>query len=189
MNDILTALAEQARGVAADVEENTVAKADKRSAAAQLLSGVVDAVRPALRAMSSRIVIARVSSGAGKTERTLDEPGVYLASLHAPVPLTPGPQVMAGTWQGTDLFLTRDGSFAMLSYDGVHEAGGVSQWEAAIVELRVEDVVEMFPLAVTLDAIARALTAQVGSNLGRRTKQIEEQAERLRALASLTRSL
>lgn len=176
---ILTELAVQARGVAVASDAHISALADKRTASAELLTAVVEAVRPALRAVSSRIIIARVTSGAGMTDTTLDEPGLYLAST-GPAPATPGK---------ADLFLCREGSFVLLGYDDEVEVGGVKRWKAAVVELGVHDVIEMFPLAVVMDAIARALAAQASSNTPRRTKQIEDQAARLRALVTLVRSL
>lgn len=175
----LAQLHAQARGVADVTATADVAAADKKAASVELLDAVVEAVRPALRALASRIVIARAVSGAGTTEKTLDEPGLYLAST-GPAPATPGK---------ADLFLCREGSFVMLGYDDEVDVGGVRQWKAAVVELASRDVIDMFPIAVVLDAIARALAAQANGNAVKRTQKIQEQAARLRALVTLVRSI
>lgn len=184
----LSQLQHQAVGVATAVAANEEAMADKKTASVELLDAVVEAVRPALRAMSSRIVTSRVTSGAGTTETALDEPGLYLTCIGPPRD-RPGPYATAGSWQGTDLFLCREGSFVMLSYDGELDRAGVSKWAAAVVELATRDIVDMFPLPVVLDAIARAMSAQANGNTTKRTEQIRNQADRLRALVTLVRSL
>lgn len=183
----LSQLNAQARGIGAAKDASDAAHADKTTASTELLAAVVEAIRPALRAMSSRIVVKRTMTKEGKTEDFLGEPGVYLASL-GPKP-GPGPTPTAGSWQGTDVFLCREGSFAMLSYDGDYDRDGVSKWEAAVVELVARDVVDMFPLPVVLDAITRAMAEQAGPGTARRTQKIQEQAERLRALTKLVNSL
>lgn len=176
----LAQLNAQARGIADVTAAADAAIADKKTASVELLDQVVDAVRPALRALSSRITIARSTSSTGTTtDKTLDEPGLYLAST-GPAPATPGK---------ADLFLCREGSFVLLGYDDEVEVGGVRRWQAAVVELASRDVVDMFPLPVVLDAIARAMAEQVNGNSARRTKQIVDQAARLRALVTLVRSL
>jgi hypothetical protein len=178
-NWILSQLKHQARGVADATDANAAAAADKKTVSVELLDAVVEAVRPALRALASRIVIARAVSGAGTTEKTLDEPGLFLAST-GPAPATPGK---------ADLFLCREGSFVLLGYDEAVDVGGVRQWKAAVVELATRDVVDMFPLAVVLDSIARALVEQAKSNTTKRTQEMVNQAARLRALVTLVRSI
>lgn len=186
---ILGQLQHQAVGIAATVDANAQAAVDKKTASVELLDAVVEAIRPALRALASRIVIERVESSAGKTEKTLDEPGIYVSSVGVPILDRPGPRPAAGRWQGTDLFLCREGSFVMLSYDGEVDRAGVSKWGAAVVELTTRDVVDMFNLTVVMDAIARAMAEQAGGNTGKRTEQMRAQATRLRALVTLVRSI
>lgn len=188
MERTLNQLSAQAIGVAAAVDANAQALVDKKNASVELLDAVVNAVRPALRAMSSRIVTSRITSPAGTTETALDEPGLYLTCL-PPMRDRPGPYITAGAWQGTDVFLCREGSFVMLSYDGEANRDGVSKWAGAVVELASRDVVDMFPLPVVMDAIARAMATQANGNTTRRTEQIRNQADRLRALVTLVRSL
>lgn len=190
---IVTELGVQARGIAQQHNAYEAALADKKAASTDMLAAVVDAIKPALRALSSKIITARVMSrSGGRTEKDgIGVPGLYLASIGPDV--GPGPKTHAGSWQGTDLFVLTDGSFVLLSYEGTH-AEDVSEWSAAAVPLTARDVIDMFPIDIILDRIAKAMVEQAGSprtvmvGKEKRIKEIVEQAGRIRALITLVRS-
>lgn len=191
MNHRILEIAAKADIVATQHVDYESARADKLAAEAQLLYAAVDAVKPALRACSGRIVTARVISGAGRTEKAaIGVPGLFLVS-HGP-DQGPGPKMRApaGAWEGRDLFLLEDGSFVLVVYEGAQDTeSGISEWGSDLVQLSAPDVVGAFPLASILDALARALDAQVNGGRVKRTQEILARAARLRSLATLVGSL
>lgn len=185
----LAILADKAVSVADQHLENEAARVQRTDASAELLNAAVAAVKPALRALSSRIVTARVMSRAGRTDKdAIGVPGIFVASPG--VEQGPGPRLRSDGWFGQDLYLMQDGAWVLLVYDGVDSTAvsGVSEWSSDMVPLSAGDVVEMLPVDVVLDALSRALDKQLEGNRPRRTQEMLDRAARLRALATLVRT-
>lgn len=184
-------LALRAQVVAQEHEEHEAARADRFAAEGDLLAAATSAVLPALRALSSRIVTARVVSKAGRTDTgAIGVPGVFIGPADTVARQLAGPVCRAGAWSGRDLFLLQDGTWVVLVYDGVDATmqDGVSEWGSDMVQLTPHEVVEMIPVDVVLDALARALDQQLAGSKARRTAETEARTQRIRALVTLVRS-
>lgn len=159
---------------------------------AALLEDVIAAIRPALRAISSRVGASLTESRAGTTSEPFPWRGCYLAGSgpeRVKPTLSSGDQLRA-RYGGKRLMLRADGVLVELSYDGPWSTvpGEVSSWKASEQTVPSTSVVARYDLEAILGELAKVLEAQSDGNAAKRAQQLAEQAERLRSLRTLLRS-
>lgn len=182
-------LAALAATVAGQHGELEAAVEEKRAAEAELLGKVVEAARPALRALSSRILRSERTwwpdSVSTATEKDYhEERGVR---LHGEGPSRDYPRANRGSVEGADLVLLDDGTFARLDW-----SGSWSKWqgegeteESALTRLSPRDVVESWDVALLASRLHERLEAHATGNAAKRTAAAREKAEKLRAVSQL----
>jgi len=173
-------------------------EAEQQATAAEL-QRVLDTVRPALRAVCSRVQVGYaahhqgdVNYDQGASRQYLAERGLYL-DTDDPGPGQENPRANGGRYLGTDLFLLGDGRLAWLTYSGSWSRwqGSSSSWDADVEYVPAEmAAVEMAaqnrgPRAIA--AIRAALAAQADGTKPKATTAALARAERLTALATLAR--
>ncbi len=190
----LQRMSEMAVTIGAEHDDYEAAIAEDRDARMKLLAEVVEAVRPALRALGSRLKVREVAEASNENAM------VVLHKEHAIGPLSRGlllsegppgpskmpPRALAGAYSGIEQYLTEAGEFASLAYEGRFSEAGYS-WEA---KLRVEH-----PSAIVADggleraicAIGSALQRQLGARLDR-TREFSRLALRVEALTTLLKT-
>ena len=164
-------LADLAARVAAQHREQSDAIADERQAAAGVLAQIVDAVRPALKALSSRLLKEERTwwpdNAAPTTDKTYHaERGVILAGDG---PERDHPRANQGAIVGEALALLEDGTFARLDWSGnwSNWQGATSTEQSALTTMSALDVVGDYDLDAIAEALADRLDAQLA---GRATK-------------------
>jgi len=187
--DILTTLERLAPVVEAQHGALTEAIEEEATAEAALLARVVDLVRPALRALSSRLLASeRVfwpDSVSTATEKSYhEERGVILAGTG---PERDYPRANDGAIEGTDLVLLADGTFARLDWSGswTRWQGRTSEETSTLTRLSLADVVETWDVDEIAATLSERLEAQLAGRSGKTTASARERAERLRAVARL----
>ncbi len=182
-------LAGLARAVAGQHGALQSAIEDERGAEAQLLEKTVDAVRPALRALSSRLKASertfwpdRVSTATEKSYHA--ERGIL---VDGDGPTQDHPRANEGSISGQDLVLLDDGTFAVLDWSGSWSRwqGAPSSMQSALTPITARDVVENYDAENIAQNLVDRLEAQVNGKATKTTAAARERAERLRAVASL----
>lgn len=189
LREQLTTLAELAPRVAAQHEEHQAALAALAAEEAALLDRVVEIVRPALRALSSRPLVGqrtcwpdRVSTATADTRA--DWRGVRLAGDG---PDEDHPRANDGAYEGTDLYLRPDGTWSRLRYSGTWSRwqGATSEWEAEVEVLATAQVVRTYEVADLVRALLAACERQLAGNATARTAAARQRAAKLAALVAL----
>ncbi len=189
MNDTISTLDTLSRTVAEQHGALQTAIADEREAEAQLLEKIVDAVRPALKALSSRIrATERVfwpDSVSTATEET------WHAERAVPI-LVSGPQhdhprADEGAIVGRDLVLLTDGTFARLDWSGnwTRWQGRTSAEESTLTRISTLDVVQTWNVEDVATKLRVLLEAQVNGKAPKTAQAARDRAEKLRAVAQL----
>jgi len=176
--------------IATAADQQAAAFAAKREAEAALLAKVVESIKPALRAMSSRIQsshwICGNNSGLNIVEREthLDERGLLVIDGWKRHKDTSGNR---GELDGERLYLLSDGTWATLTREGTWSAwqGEPDRWEAELDRIEPVDVVQSYKLEDVVRSIAASLAAQRKADRAASTKRALDRAERMTALATL----
>mgnify|MGYP001240549871 CR=1 FL=1 len=162
---------------------------DERDAEKELLEKLVEAVRPALKALSSRLKSMETTfwptSVEIATEKTYHpERGVILDGNG---PFRDHPRANDGRIGGTDLVLLDDGTFARLDWTGTWTRwqGRTSEETSTLTRLSLADVVETWDVDEIAATLSERLEAQLAGRSGKTTASARERAERLRAVARL----
>ena len=185
--DILPELRAKAMAVAGSRTAYDAAFTNDRSARAEFLAGVIEAVRPALRAICSRVLVGSTTSPAGTTTDPAGFRGLFLTA-EGPFKKTVGDN-QRGRFEGKSLVLRDDGSLCELVYQGPWSEvrGEITKWVAEVVPRSASDVGEDWDVDDVTEWIADALRAQAKSAMPSRAKAMNEQAERLWAAVRLIR--
>ena len=190
--DNLKRIRATAERVATENADLDAAGAEAREASAQMLACVVDAHRPALRALGSIVGASGTTSGSGTTVEPFSWRGVWVAGE--------GPTLIAreavgdgcarGRHGGSRLILDTAGTFAELTYEGPwsNVPGEVSSWTAGVGLLHVSVVAERYNVTAIIDRLATALVAQANGLSTGRAVLLRDKAGRLQALTKLIRS-
>lgn len=184
--------------VAQAAEESNAAHAEQQQAEIALLAQVVELVKPALRAISSRPLTCSDWTGLDGDEKPRTEratwAGVCLTGRPGPVQRgarsASGRDNTRGAWGGTDLFLRPDGTFVTLAYIGTWSnwQDARSPWHSKFAPKTVQTVIteDWAPsLAEIVNVLASKLTAEVNGKRSEATRAARERAAKLRALAAL----
>jgi hypothetical protein len=190
----LSELGTMAATVASQHAEYEAAVAAEEEADAALLTALVETVRPALRALSSRPQAYYhcwwVSNVKTDTEtRRAEWRGVYMRAVSdSPSgPEKDHPSANSGQWVGGDLFLREDGTWVRLVYSGTWSKwqGAADKWEAEEEALTALEVAQEYKVADIVESVRAALQAQLDGAKSARTKAARERAARVAALAAL----
>jgi hypothetical protein len=181
-----------AEAVGAQTAALDVAGLDASMASAELLAAVLDALRPALRAICSPVAVYSTTTGAGTTTEPSGWRGLYLAG--------DGPQIVGrhqlddgavrGRYGGERLMLRDDGQLVVLRYEGPwsNVYRETSSWTATAAVVDAGAAAGRYDVPGILDALAQALAAQARGGAPARAAKLREKAERLQALVILVRS-
>lgn len=191
----LRGLAAQAKAIGDRRTEVDAAWAEDRAARADLLSAVVDAIRPALRSCGSRIAYNYTKSREGATHKHMEVAGIYVGSATNKTKAQPGPEYTVrgegrGRFIGSDLFLLVDGTWLELTYAGPWSEvpSEINHWRGERRSLGAVDVIGEYDVAMVMDALAAALAKEATGARAARKTTLTERAGRMRALATLVRS-
>jgi hypothetical protein len=162
----------QLRSTAAAVGAQTtaldIAGTDAAMAKGELLDAVIDAIRPALRAICSRVVT-------GNTVRA----GICMADWAS----------WRGVWisgkDKTGLYLTANGDFVVLRYKDMQVTCG---WAAEEINIDATQAAADYGLPSILESLDDALDSQATGAAPTRAASLRNTAERLRALCKLVQS-
>lgn len=188
---ILRELGEQARVVGKQDDERRAAIRADRDSKAELLDAVVKALRPALRALATRVQLDI------EDVRRADRLGLLIGTKKTKASYAAGPVIRPisgdpnrGRYGGEDLFLMEDGSFFEVTYDGPWSkvAGEKSGWQGIGVTIGTAEVVAGYDVANVLDEIQAALATQAAGGAARATERAWASAERIHAIALLVRA-
>ena len=186
----LKALSEKAEIVAAGAQERTAAIKAEQAAEAELLSATIERIKPALRAISSRITKRHATTGGRNgcnpvNEHSYhEERGLLLIDNTKRIRDVTGNR---GTYAGASLYLLSDGRLAVVECSG-HWSHWQGEWDEEVMELRVvtaEEAMCEWELSGCIEAISKALDAQVTGNSAKVAQAAKARAEKLRSLASL----
>lgn len=162
---------------------------DERDAEKELLEKLVDTVRPALKALSSRLKSMETTfwptSVEIATEKTYHpERGVILDGNG---PFRDHPRANDGRIGGTDLVLLDDGTFARLDWTGTWTRwqGRTSEETSTLTRLDLDAVVETWDVDEIAATLSERLEAQLAGRATKTTASARERAEKLRAVAAL----
>ena len=176
--------------VAKDHEAFTAALATQNEAEAALLGRIIETVKPALRALASRIKKYDFSTsgrnGCNPVSRCeyFDERGVMLVDDFERGKDATGNE---GTYGGSRLYLLDNGTLAYVSREGTWSCwqGAADTYTATLAIVPTVRAVEMYELTDMVEALNTKLEEQAKGSKGKRTKAATERAAKLAALASL----
>ena len=178
-----------ARSVAEQHSTMEAAFAEERAAEERLLGQLVDAVRPALKALSSRLKASETTfwptSAEIATEKTYHpERGVRLDGNG---PERDHPRANDGGIGGTDLVLLDDGTFVRLDWTGTWTRwqGRTSEETSTLTRITLRDVVETWDVDVIAATLSERLEAQATGRASKTTASARQRTEKLRAVAAL----
>jgi hypothetical protein len=177
------------RSVAEQYATMQTAIEEERAAEADLLAQIVEAVRPALRALSSRLKASertwwpdRVCTATERTDHP--ERGVVVAGDG---PERDHPRANDGSVTGQDLVLLDDGTFALRDWSGSWSnwQGATSSQESTLTRISLRDVVESYDAENIAADLAYRLQAQLGGKATKTTAAARVRAEKLRSVSTL----
>lgn len=198
INKAVETIAKIASSVADRHEALAVAIAREKTAKIQLVERVIEIAKPALRALSSRILKSCVTRW--HDNAYTDDTKTYYEVRGLCLYDTDGgpteachrahPRADSGGYEGWTLYLLSDGRLAEASYDGHW-----SKWQGATSELEVklhiyESVTDCFVdghdyIDNIVPPLAEALTQQAQGKMSERTKAAEERTAKLDAVVKL----
>jgi hypothetical protein len=191
---IVNDLAEQARRVGRQQEDYDAAWDGERRAQAEVLDGVVTAMKPALRAICGKIPIKGKSSARGSGTEAATFKGVLVSAE----PTGQGPRVVPiagdrhrGRFAGTDLFLNDQGVLVELVYEGSwsNVEGEESHWEAKWCPMTSRHVITEYSVEKIIDRLTTVLLESAKGAAPMRTAMLLTRAETLRNVAGLLKAV
>ena len=189
MDDTVARIDTLARLVAEQHATMETAFDEERAAEEELLEKLVETVRPALKALSSRLKATETTFWPTSTETATEktchpERGVI---LDGDGPFRDHPRANDGKIGGTDLALLDDGTFARLDWTGTWTRwqGRTSEETSTLTRITLRDVVETWDVDELAAALAERLEAQLAGRATKTTASARERAERLRSVTLL----
>jgi hypothetical protein len=187
MNGNADKIKELAPQVAQEHEQYEAALADERRVHASLLAAIREMVRPALRALGSRVTAGGTRSPAGLTTDPAAFRGVHLAGTGLlPAVLLPDKR---GEFTGYDLFLSVDGIFEELHYFGAWSGvkGEVTTWRSRSSQLTPKQVAAEYDVGHVLEQLRHRLKEQVQGEKPEHTRMIRARLDRVNQLIAAAR--
>jgi hypothetical protein len=189
-SEILASLATTAATVATEHQEYQTALATQNQAEAALLGRIIETVKPALRALGSRILkLDRSTSGRNgcnpvEEKDYFDERGVCLVDAFNRQKDTTGNE---GSFGGSRLYLLTDGRLAEVDRTGTWSQwqGAWSGYEATLTIVDAATAQRHYELTDMIEGLNTKLAEQLKGAKPVRTKAAKARAEKLAAVASL----
>jgi len=194
--DDLARIAERAASVAAEAAEANAAREQLEAAQAALLDRVIASVRPALRAIGTRPLVAcHVAhhadvnhNGGVRTEERFPFRCVCISDGE-PGPMEDTPRANEGAYHGEDLFVREDGALIGFTYSGSWSRWQGSSWGWTAEITQYPTPAEAIAAGWrNVDAYVKNLAAAVAKAEGSRKNAIaanRARAEQLTAIVSL----
>lgn len=178
-------------------QEATARVAEQQELAAQvaLVTRILEILRPAVRALGTRPVLARIDTGA-TSETRASWRGICLTGVPGPLETVSGqhrawPDTNTnGAYHGEDLFLTEDGRLVELQYTGTWDRrDGSGNWSSVECACSVEKFCLLWRRAdpERLLQTILALIDKTGDRHVKATEVANRHAEKFRALAALVK--
>ena len=192
---MLRELGDQAKRVARERSAYDGAWEEARRARVELLAAIVDAVRPALPALGSGLALRWSSHGVDAASAKAPFRAVLVGQMQKgpslPCRFALASDSRRGRYGGTALYLTDEGVFVDLEYDGAWSdvPGEVSKWEAKWCPMTADDVVAEYDVADVLDRLTTALVQQAHGATPMRTANLLTRAKQLQALTKMLRGM
>jgi hypothetical protein len=177
--------------VAAASTEAQEARAAQDAAEVLLLETLVERVRPALKALSSRITTSERVYWASKNRPMLGSETTKSEHRGCRVvgdgPSKDYPSENRGAWEDHDLYLLTDGRWLELEYGGHWSQwqGEESKWIAKERIMTTAEVVDEYDSDTIVGAVVTALQKQADGNLPERSARMRDRAEKVRAVTTL----
>ena len=186
-------VAAQAQMVASNAEDLAGAISTERDAEAAVLAAVIEAVRPALRALSSRIVAMSYETGGrngcNPVSRTTyhDERGLVLVDDYERARDESGNR---GDLTGRRLYLLTDGRLAYVAREGSFSQwqGEADHWESTLRIVTPRAAMNREKLDEVVGVIRAALDKQIEGQGETVAKAARARAAQLQAVAALVQS-
>jgi hypothetical protein len=186
-------IVETAQTVATQSEDLRSAIDIERTAEAEVLTAAIEAARPALRAICSKLVARDLTTGNGDVNRHREqveyhqERGVHLAGDSKAE--EDQPRDNSGAYEGYGLYLLVDGRLANRTW-----SGSWSRWQGSTTEcvsvlepVTAREAMDEWELSECLENLGKALQKQADGNASERAQAARERAEKLRAMLTLAR--
>jgi hypothetical protein len=178
--------------VVSEYEEQAAAHAAELAVEAALLCAVVERVKPALRALSSRIVIEAHGDTVAPSDSNYQRAEKHYHERRGLRVVDTVDLVQRGTgtktYRGLEVYLLDDGTFLGCQrervetiWQGARDHEETSHWQ----DLTAIDVVGRFELARIVERIHQALEAHTKGSARRTTERMRESARKLSALIEL----
>jgi hypothetical protein len=190
LESTVTQLAPIVAQVATEDAAHVEAITAEQAAEAALLARIVETVKPALRAMASRIFRTwRTTSGRNgcnpvEEKDYFDERGVCLVDAFTRVKDSTGNR---GTYGGSRLYLLTDGRLAEVDREGTWSQWQ-GEWDEESCTLTVVDAATAqrhYHLSDIVEGLKAALDKQIAGKKPNATKAAQARAEKIAALARL----
>lgn len=189
IEDSLKQIAELAPVVSANHEALETARAQERAALASLLEKALNLVRPAIRALSSRIKMSSYTSsvnGGGYVERSTwypDLKGIHVAGEYEEVPDETG---NSGHYKGTKLWLsTADWVETECAGTWSKWQGAPNEWKADLNSRSTIEVVRNWDVPAILRELADSLQRDVKGNRVKSAEAAMARAKKAEAIVQL----
>lgn len=190
LETLVTTLAPIAAQVATEDAAHVEAIAAENAAEAALLGKLVETVKPALRALASRIYRTwRTTAGRNgcnpvEEKDHFDERGVCLVDAFSRSKDCTGNR---GTYGGSRLYLLTDGRLAEVDREGTWSQWQ-GEWDSEECTLTIVDAATAqrhYKLADIIEGLNTKLAEQLKGEKAKRTKAAQARASKLAAVASL----
>ena len=192
-NEVLSKIGALAPKVAQEHEELTQAAEAERSAEVALLEHVIEAAKPALRALASKIKQSYhhwwIDNARGDEKDTFYAQRGFCLTDAQQGPLSKNATSFTGTYTGEDVILLVDGSLAVVEYNGEWSnwQGAPSSWDSEMHATTACDLVaDDYDVEKLIDWLVTALEKQVGTR-EKVTKTAIDRAEKLRSIVRLAK--
>ena len=192
-NEVLSKIGALAPKVAQEHEEFTQAVAAEQSAKVALLEHVIEAAKPALRALASKITKSYrhwwIDNARGDSEDTFYADRGFCLTDDRQGPISKNTTSFTGVYNGTDVILRVDGSLAEVEYNGEWSnwQGAASSWDSEMHATTAWDLVaDDYDVEKLIDRLVTALEKQTGTR-EKVTKTAIDRAEKLRSIVRLAK--
>jgi len=186
----ITEIQSVATQVAAQYTETQAAFAAERDAEAALLTAAITAARPALRAISSRILEQSTTTGLA-TDRQREhtsyrsERGLLLAGVSRPQ--RDAQRDNSGSYEGCALYLLTDGTLACVVWSGHWSRwqGSSDEQESRLTALTPREAMDTWDCADVITEIHDALAKQLAGKAAEKATAARARAAKLQAILAL----
>lgn len=168
--EAIKGLAEEARRIGHQHADQASAWERTLEAKAELLQAIIDAVKPALQAICSRVVLKKETPGGERADVVATWTGIRIAG---------------GLGDARALYLTVGGVLMEVDYIW----GGGWEWQGKWCPQTVRHTITEFDIEPMIESLTQALVAQAKGGAQKRTELLQVHAVQLQAVATLLRGI